>query len=96
MREDARDIGELGLGLVDRLADRKQGGLAIERADLVAALLLPLRNLVNDMLKILFQHADHRLDLVPLGLGPGAELLGRNHLAVDGRAPTRSRTACAG
>ncbi len=70
--------------ILDQLIDRVFRRVAIELAYLVAPLLLPLRNLVNDVLEILLQSLDGGLDLVAFGFRPSSEFVGRNDLAVFG------------
>ena len=85
MLGDARHVGEGGANLLDQMVDRIFGGLAVERPDLVAPLLVPLRNLANDALELLFQRRDLGLSLGALLFGPGVELVRRHDLAVRRR-----------
>ena len=85
MRDDARNVCELGLGFVDDLRHGEHRRLAIERADLVAALLLPLRELADDVFEIFFQGSNGVLRGLTFGFRPGIELVGRHDLAVARR-----------
>ena len=88
--DDARNVGKPRLRFLDLLIDRIFRCFAIELAHLVTPLLLPLRDLQNDMFEILFQDFDDALNLVALGLRPSAEFLRRNDLAVLGRSKRKA------
>ena len=49
--------------LLDQMVDREFGGVAVERPDFVAPLLVPLRDLANDMFELLFERLDVGLRL---------------------------------
>ena len=99
MLGDARDVGESGRDLLDQMVDRELGGLAIERAHIVAPLLVPLRDLADDVFEVALQRLDVGLRLLAFGLRPGVEFVRRHDLAVlrggqresDGRAQQQDR-----
>src|SRR6516162_11178922 len=85
MLDDSRNVDEFGLGFIDRLADRKHRRVTVELADFLSMRLLPLRDLVHDMLKILLQSLDYVLHLAPLRFRPCAKFIRGNHLPVASR-----------
>src|SRR5208282_3223868 len=99
MFSDARHVGEGGADLLDQMVDRVLGGFAVERPDLVSPLLIPLWDLANDALELLFQRRDLGLSLGALLFGPGVELvrwydlavLRRRHGEADRRAQQQDR-----
>ena len=85
MFSDAMHVGEGGADLLDQMVNRVLGGFAVERPDLVSPLLIPLWDLANDALEILFQHRNLGLGLGALVFRPGVELVRRHDLAVRRR-----------
>ena len=82
MLNDARQVNKGGANLLDQMIDRIFGGLAVESPDLLAPLLLPLWDLANDTLELLFQRRDLGLGLDALAFGPRVELVRWYDLAV--------------
>ncbi len=84
VRDHPRQVGQLRLGLLDRLPDREARGLPVELPDRAAALLFQPRDRAQGLFQFRLQLRDRRLRGVALFLRPGVELLGRHHLAVLG------------
>ena len=82
MLGDARKIGESGRDFLDQVIDGELGGFPIERAHVVAPLLVPLRRLTDDMFELALEGLDVGLRLPTLRLRPGVEFVGRDDLAV--------------
>ena len=84
------DIGETLLCRIDIVPNGEFRRLAIELAQRIAPVRLPLRKLTHDVLEVLFERFDGRLDLPALGFRPGAKFVRRNRLTLAHRSERKA------
>ena len=82
MRKDLRDVGKPCLSRLYELPDGKFRGFAIELANFIAPLSLPLGELMHDVLEVFFQLFNGGLSFFALRFRPGPEFFRRNGLTV--------------